>query len=283
MSAAPQLIVAFQGEFGAYSEQAARQHFGAEVEARPYKTFRDIFEAIRKDEVTHGMLPVENALAGTVAQTYELLMEYDFRVWGEIILPIHHYLLAPQGTSLADVEIVKSHPQGLAQCEQFIRRRGWQPVAAYDTAGSAKELAENPEPHTAAIASALAAEHYQLAILERNIEDDPANSTRFFILNKNDAERQDPSKTSLIFTTRHQAGSLYACIGAFSNRGINLTKLESRTMRGRPWQYLFYVDFEGHWQDTVVEAALAELVRLAGFVKMIGSYPAARGGPNSYE
>lgn len=276
-----EIIVAFQGEHGANSEHAARQHFGDQVTTLPCQTLQGIFEAIREGRASHGMLPVENALAGSVAQSYDLLMEYDFRVQGEIIIPIHHFLLAPRGTKLDDIRQVKSHPQALAQCEHYLRRRGWQSVVSYDTAGAARELAQNPEPHTATIAPALAAELYDLDILERSIEDDPGNSTRFFVLGQHDIERQDPSKTSLVFGVRHMPGSLYNCLGAFAKRNINLTKLESRSMKGRLWQYLFYLDFEGHWQDPNSEAALVELLHQAAFVKMLGSYPAARGGPNS--
>jgi prephenate dehydratase len=275
------LIVAFQGEHGANSEQAIHQHFGPSAKTLPCRSFQDIFEAIRKNEVANGMLPVENALAGTVAQSYELLMEYDFRVQGEVILPIHHQLLAPKGTSLKDIQRVKSHPQALAQCESYIRRRGFEPIVSYDTAGAARDLALNPEPYTATLASSLAGELYDLDIIDRNVEDDPDNSTRFFVLGWHDAPRSDPSKTSVVFATRHLPGSLYRAIGSFAERGINLTKLESRTMRGRKWQYLFYLDFEGHWQDPEAATAIAELVHQTAFVKMLGSYPAAKGGPNS--
>lgn len=275
------MVVAFQGEHGAYSEEAARQYFGEQVTTLPCQSFEKIFESLQQGSATYGMLPVENSLAGTVASTYELLMEYDFRVRGEHIIPIHHHLLAPQGTTLEEVKQVKSHPQALAQCEKFIRRRGWQPIVDYDTAGSAKKLAENPEPFTAAIASGLAGKLYNLNVLEKGVEDDPSNSTRFFVIGRDDAERSDPSKTSLVFAVRHRPSALHRCLGAFAAHEINLTKLESRSMRGRPWQYLFYLDFEGHWQDPQVEAALVELLRQAAFVKMFGSYPAARGGPNS--
>lgn len=274
-------VIAFQGERGAYSEEAIRCHFGPEVEALPCESFAAIFEAIKSGQASCGMLPVENALAGTVAQAYELLMEHDFRVQGEHILPVRHCLLAPPGTSLKDVRTVRSHPQALAQCADTLRRRGWEPVAWYDTAGAARELAANPEPHTAAIASALAGELYDLTVLERGIEDDPSNSTRFFVIGPTDAPRRDPSKTSLVFAVRHGPGALVHCLNAFANRGINLTKIESRPMRGRPWQYWFYLDFEGHWQDPAAEASLVELLRQASLVKMLGSYPAATGGPNS--
>lgn len=275
------LVVAFQGEHGAYSEEAARQYFGDKAETLPCPSFENIFEVLQHGQATYGMLPVENALAGTVASAYELLMEYDFRVRGEHIIPIHHQLLAPSSTKIEDIRQVKSHPQALAQCEKYIRRRGWQPIVDYDTAGSAKKLAENPEPHTAAIASSLAGKLYNLTVLEKGVEDDPSNSTRFFIIGRDDTERCDPSKTSLVFAVRHRPSALHRCLGAFAAHNINLTKLESRPMRGRPWQVLFYLDFEGHWQDPDVEAALVELLRQAAFVKMLGSYPAARGGPNS--
>jgi len=275
-------IVAFQGEHGAYSEQAIFTYFGKDVTTLPCASFREIFEAMQQSKANYGMLPVENALAGTVAQTYELLMEYDFRVQGEVILPIHHNLLVPIGTTLDDIQQVKSHPQALAQCEFYLRRRGWQAIASYDTAGSAKLLANDPEPHTASIASALAGEYYNLTLLERNIEDHQDNSTRFFVIGYDDAPRSETqSKTSLAFAVRHRPSALYICLGAFAKHNINLTKLESRTMPRSPWQYLFYLDFEGHWQDEHIEAALVELLRQAAFVKMLGSYPAAQGGPNS--
>ena len=277
-----EVIVAFQGEHGAYSEEAIRVHFGAEVKTKPCESFVDVFEAIRSKEVTHGMLPVENALAGTVAQSYELLMEYDFRVQGEVVLPIHHHLMAPPGTTLEGIQRVKSHHQALAQCTHYIRRRGWQSVVHYDTAGSARDLAANPEPNTASIASKLAAELYGLTILEANVEDEAHNSTRFFIIGRDDVNQKErPNKTSLVFTFRDRAGALYECIGAFALHDINLTKIESRPVRGRAWQYWFFLDLEGHWEDPKVEAALVDLLRKATFVKILGSYPAANGGPNT--
>ncbi|WP_119067697.1 prephenate dehydratase [Aggregatilinea lenta] len=275
------MIVAFQGEHGAYSEEAIRRHFGPDAQTLPCESFTGIFQAVQRGDATYGMLPVENALAGTVAQSYELLMEYDFRVQAEVLLAIRHHLLAPEGIALDDVRRVKSHPQALAQCADTLQRRGWEPVATYDTAGAAHDLAEKPEPHTAVIASAFAGELYGLTTLESGIEDDPMNSTRFFVIGPDDAPRHDPSKTSLVFGVRHRPRALYDCIGAFAERDINLTKIESRPIRGRPWQYWFYLDFEGHWQDPDSEAALVALLHRASMVKMLGSYPAASGGPNS--
>jgi prephenate dehydratase len=268
--------IAFQGIHGAYSEQAIRQHFGDEVEVVPCDTFNEMFEAVMSQQADHALLPVENAQAGTVSQSYELLMEHDLRVQGEVILHVRHALLAPPGTLLADLQRVRSHPQALAQCEQFLRRHDLQPERWYDTAGSARDLSTAPIPGVAAIASTLAAELYGLDIIEPNIEDVPHNFTRFFILGIEDAARAELNKTSLVFATRHRPAALYQCLGEFAERGINLTKIESRPRRNRPWEYIFYLDFEGHWQDSVCESALVALLRLASFVKMLGSYPAAQ-------
>ncbi len=274
-------IVAFQGEHGAYSEEAIHRQFGDDVKTLPCESFAEVFRAIQRGRATHGMVPVENALAGTVSRVYELLIEYDFRVQAEHLLPVQHYLLAPEGTTLEDIQRVKSHPQALAQCADTLRRRGWEPVATYDTAGAAREIAETPEPHTAVIASAFAGKLYGLVTLESGIEDNPGNSTRFFAIGVEDAQRRDPCKTSLVFAVRHRPRALYDALGAFALRNINLTKIESRPMRGRPWQYWFYLDFEGHWRDPAAEAALVDLLRQASMVKMLGSYPAALGGPNT--
>ncbi len=267
--------VAFQGIHGAYSEQAIRQHYGDTVEVLPCRTLGELFEAIESQQAEHAILPVENALAGTVAQSYELMMEHDIRVQAEVILHVRHALLVPPGTKLADLARVRSHPQALAQCEQFLRRHGLETEPWYDTAGAARDLAAAPVPGVGAVASALAAELYKLDVIEPNIEDVPYNYTRFFILGIDDPPRAAHNKTSLVFATRHRPAALYECLGEFAERGINLTKIESRPRRNRPWEYIFYLDFEGHWQDEVCESALIALLRRASFVKMLGSYPAA--------
>jgi prephenate dehydratase len=274
-SGASPLIVAFQGEHGAYSEEAVRQHFG-EVETLPCHSFQHLFDAVLSGRATYGMLPVENSLAGTVAQSYELLFEHDMRVQAEVILRVRHMLLAPSGTKLEDIRRVKSHPQALAQCEDYLRRRGFEAVAVYDTAGSARDLAANPEPHTAAIASALAGELYGLSTIDSGIEDEQYNSTRFFVIGPHDAPRSDgPQKTSIVFAVRHRPAALYECLGAFAQNEVNLTKLESRPMRTKAWQYWFYLDFEGHADDPQCERALMGLLQTASMVKLLGSYPAA--------
>jgi prephenate dehydratase len=267
-------VVAFQGEHGAYSEEAIRQQFGAEVDTLPSRTFEDIFASLDDDRSTVGVVPVENSLAGSINKAYDLLLDHDFRVQGEILLRVRHNLLTMPGNG-DKIDQVRSHPQALAQCEGFLNRHGYTAIPWYDTAGSAKELAEHPEPQVGVIASALAAEIYDLEIVQEGIEDLHFNFTRFFVIGKGDAQQSANAKTSLVFATPHSPGALYACLGEFAERSINLVKLESRPRRNRPWQYVFYLDFEGHWQEPDCSAAVLGLLNRAAFVKMLGSYPAA--------
>jgi len=269
------LTVAFQGIKGAYSESAIYNFFGSNAQTLACNTLEEIFEAVETGRADRGMLPVENALTGAVPRVYELLLERDLRIRAEVILHIQHTLMAAPGVKLADLKRVRSTIHSLNQCEKLINRHQLKKVSSLDTAGSARDLAANPEPDLGVIASRLAADIYKLDILEESIEDAPFNYTRFFVLGNEDPPRAQRSKTSLIFTARHLPGSLYHCIGEFAERNLNLTKIESRPRRNRPWQYLFFLDFEGHWQEPVAEAALLGLLRRAGFVKMLGSYPMA--------
>jgi prephenate dehydratase len=266
--------VAFQGEHGAYSEEAIRQHFGSEVETLPCEAFEHIFAAVDRDEATFGVQPVENSLAGSINKAYDLLLEHDLKVHGEIVLRVRHCLLTLPGQA-ADIQQVRSHPQALAQCEGFLNRHGYKAIPWYDTAGSAKELAENPAPNVGVIASKLSAQTYGLEVVQEGIEDLSFNYTRFFIVGKGEAPRSPNAKTSLVFATPHSPGALHGCLGEFANRAINLAKIESRPRRNRPWQYVFYLDFEGHWQDEACSQALLGLLNRAAFVKLLGSFPAA--------
>lgn len=268
-------VVAFQGAAGAYSQEAIYEVFGPEVQTLPCRTFEGIFEAVEKGQADYGALPVENSTAGSINQAYDLLLDRDLKIWQEINFRVRHCLLGNPGTRLEDIRYVRSHPQALAQCERYLASRDWEPVAAYDTAGSAKELSENPRPDTAVIASRLAARLYNLEILDMGIEDYAFNYTRFFILGDQEPPRAARNKTSIVFATRHIPGALYACLGELAERGINLTKLESRPRRNKPWHYVFYLDFEGHWQDPSCKRALVGLLHKAVFVKLLGSYPAA--------
>jgi prephenate dehydratase len=268
--------VAFQGINGANSENAIFQHFGESTETYPCTDLNALFQAIHNEVVRYALVPVENAVAGSVNGTYELLMDYDLRIQAEVILHVHHALVALPNTRLEEIECVRSHPQALAQCERYLHRHGLKPVSWYDTAGAAKDLASEKPEKVAAISSTRAAELYGLQVLEKEIEDVPFNYTRFFLLGHGDPERGEYNKTSLVFATRNQPSALYDCLGEFARRGINLTKIESRPRRNRPWEPIFYLDFEGHWQDNLIQEAMMALLQRASFVKMLGSYPAVK-------
>jgi prephenate dehydratase len=268
--------IAFQGTSGAYSEEVLLNSF---PEAIPVglPTFHQVFTAVGSAATDLGVVPVENTTAGIINQTYDLLLETDLHVVGELVLKVEHCLLAPPGTTLSTVKRVKSHPQGLAQCDGFIARYSLEAEPVFDTAGAARMLAENPEPGLAAIASRRAAQHYGLAILAENIQDFSSNYTRFFVLSRQDQARQPGNyKTSVVFTTRHHPGELLAALQAFADQGINIVKLESRPRRDpeRPFSPIFYADFEGHAADPGPSGALLTLLRRASFVKVLGSYPA---------
>ncbi len=267
-------IVAFQGEHGAYSEEACRRHFGDGVETLPCRTFEEIFAAVEAGEATFGAVPVENSTAGSINKSYDLLLDHDLKVHGEILLRVRHNLLTIPGNA-AGISQVRSHPQALAQCESYLNRRKLTAVPWYDTAGSAKDLAAEPVAGVAVIASRLAAEVYGLEIVDEGIEDIQNNYTRFFVVGKGEPPHASRCKTSLVFAVPNTAGSLYQALGEFATRQVNLTKLESRPRRNRPWQYVFYVDLDGHWQDANTSAAIVGLLSRAAFVKLLGSYPAA--------
>lgn len=276
MNDSPEIVVAFQGEHGAYSEQAVRQQFGAEVTTLPCRSFADIFAAVQTQTATYGLLPVENSLAGTVIPAYDELIDQDLRVIGEEIVHVKHCLMAPAGTKVEELKRAISHHQALAQTAKTLARLGIEPVVHYDTAGAARDLAQNPQPHTAAIASELAAQTYGLEILVRDIQDEPGNYTRFFVLGREDRPYQaGANKTSVVFTTRHAPGALHAVLGELASRHINLTKLESRPRRNRPWHYYFFVDFEGHEEEPAVRSAMLAILKHSSFLKVLGSFPAA--------
>lgn len=268
--------VAYQGIPGANSELAVRQHFGDDVTGYPCDDFNELFDALQAGKVDYSLLPVENALAGSVNGAYELLLDYDIRIQAEVIYHVHHALMVNPGTKFEDIKSVRSHPQALAQCDRYLKRYKLEPVVWYDTAGSARDLANNPEKNVGAIATELAAKLYNLEILATEIEDVPFNYTRFLVLGHGDPERAEYNKTSIVFATRHRPAALYECLGEFATRGLNLTKIESRPRRNRPWEPIFYVDFEGHWQDDKCQQALTRLLQQASFVKMLGSYPAVK-------
>jgi prephenate dehydratase len=267
--------VAFQGEPGAYSEQAVYQHFGPTAEPAPYPTLGDVFQAVEEGRVDYGVVPVENSLEGGVNETYDLLLQSSLKVRAEIELRIIHCLIGHPGTRLEEVEVVYSHPQALGQCRGFLRRLGVRQVPIYDTAGGVKMVWERGLKNAAAIASKRAAEIYGMMVLAEGIEDHKENYTRFFVLGTADAQPTGRDKTSLIFALKDRPGALYHALEVFATRQINLTKIQSRPTRRKAWEYNFYLDLEGHRLDPLVDEALKELNEKAIFVKILGSYPRA--------
>lgn len=270
--------VAFQGERGAFSESAVYNFFGPSVNIKPCRDLSEVFESVDKQETRFGVVPIENSLEGSVNQTYDLFLKHDLKVCGEIILRVSHCLIANPEITLADVKTVYSHPQALAQCRIFLERLGCDLVPTYDTAGSVKMLKETGLRDAAAVASERAAEIYGMQILAKQIEDNPTNYTRFFVLSKEDSPRTGRDKTSIIFGAAHTPGSLYHALGEFAKRDINLTKIESRPTKQKAWEYNFYLDFEGHRTESNCAEALEALEKSGSFLKILGSYPRA---PNS--
>jgi len=266
--------VAFQGERGAFSEEAVIRFFG-DVELLPCRSFKQVFEAVTRNDADSGVVPIENSQAGSINETYDLLLKYNLNICGELDLRVNHCLLALPGETLASIKTVYSHPQALAQCEEFLSKMGVEIVPSYDTAGSAKLIKEKKLTNCAAVASKRVAQIYEMHVLAENIQTIKDNYTKFFAISKKKAKQAAKNKTSIIFATKNIPGALYNCLGAFSTRGINLTKLESRPSKDKPWEYIFYVDFEGHLEDSTCSQALADLKDKTHFIKILGSYPKA--------
>lgn len=264
---------AFQGELGAYSELAALEYFHREVTVVPRPSFAAVFEAVRAGEVDHGVIPIENSLTGSIHDNYDLLLEYDLVITGEIKLRIVHNLLANPGVKLEDIRRVYSHPQGLSQCRDFLAGLpGVELVSMYDTAGAAQRIRNSGSRDEAAVASAQAALDYGMNILQAGIESNHKNFTRFLVLSRELAEPAEPSKTSVVFSARNIPGALFKSLSVFALRDIDLYKIESRPIPGSPWEYLFYLDFAGDVRDEVIRRALDHLGEIASFLKVLGSY-----------
>jgi prephenate dehydratase len=267
--------VGFQGEKGAYSEMALMRHFGRDVRSMGFSGFEDVFEAVVAGAADAGFVPVENSIAGTVVENYDLLLANDVRVTAEAYMEIRHTLLGIPGARLEDITQASSHPHALNQCKGFLKSHGIRPQPTYDTAGAARMLSETPRPDHAAIASELCADIYRLDILCRDIQSNKSNTTRFFVVVRENALPwgSPAEKTSIAFITRHYPGALVDCLSIFRDHRLNLTKLESRPVPENPWEYVFYTDFEGGIDDEAVGQSLDELKSQALFVKVLGSYP----------
>jgi len=270
------VAVAFQGEPGAYTEEAAIRFFGKSTRGVPYETLDEVFESVEVGEVPFALVPVENSLEGSITRAYDLLLDSSLMVCGETELRISHCLIAMEGASLDTIKFVYSHPQALGQSRNFLNHLNAELIPASDTAGSVRMIKEQGRLDYGAVASAKAAEIYGMKIIAREIEDNPHNFTRFFVLSREDSPPTGNDKTSIVFSLKHKPGALYDCLREFATRKINLTKLESRPTRHQPWEYNFYMDFSGHREEKEVGEALKALEEHAVFVKILGSYPRAR-------
>ncbi len=270
------IAVAFQGEIGAYSEEAAFHFFGSSVKVKPCESLDDVFKVVEQGEVPFGIVPIENSLEGSISRVYDLLLNSSLRVCGEMELRVVHCLIANPGARVDLIRRVYSHPQALGQCQAFLKHLNCELIPTYDTAGSVKMVKEMGIVDGAAIASARAAEIYGMGIIASEIEDNLNNFTRFFILSQQDSPPSGNDKTSIVFSVKHKSGALYEFLKGLAIRNINLTKLESRPTRQKPWDYNFYLDFEGHREDKASREALEYLEETSLFVKVLGSYPKAK-------
>jgi prephenate dehydratase len=263
--------VAFQGEMGAYSEQAVFDYFGS-VETRPCESFDVVFESVVSGQCEYGLIPIENSLAGSIHQNYDLLLRHELHIVGEYPLRVQHCLIALPGVKKEEIKKAISHPQALGQCAAYLRGHGIKPESVYDTAGSVKMLKESGARDTAAIASRHAAEIYHMQILKEGIEDNPENYTRFLAISKETIQPEGEAKTSIVFTLKNQPGALFKALSVFALRDIDLTKIESRPLQGKPWEYLFYIDFIGSTYEEKVIKALDHLSEYALMLRVLGSY-----------
>ena len=277
--AQPELRVAFTGTEGSYGHHAALQHFGVtsrDVSLKPYGSFRQMLEAVLDGHADRGVLPIENTTAGSVYEAYDLLLRLNLSIVGEEIVDVRHCLLGVSDVPLESLRRIHSHPQALSQCSEFLASLpGCEGVAAANTAFAARHVRDLKDPAEAAIASEEAGVHFGLHVLKRDIADQPLNYTRFVIVAASPVE-VDPriaAKVSMVLATRHEHGALVRCLNIIADEGLNLTKLESRPKPGTPWEYVFYIDVEGHVSEPRVQAALAGLAARTLFLKVLGCYP----------
>lgn len=264
--------VVFQGAEGAYSQTAMIQYFGEGVNCFHVDTFRDAMLSIDEGSADFAVLPIENSSAGIVSEIYDLLVEFENYIVGEQIIPINHCLLGCAGTKISDIKTVYSHAQSLMQSAHYLQEKGWQQISMKNNAFAAQKVAEDKNPTEAAIASEYAAKVYGLEILEKGVNDLKENSTRFIIITNQKVFSKDASKISLCFEVNHESGALYHALSHLIYNGLNMTKIESRPLEGRNWEYRFFVDFEGNMEDSAVKNALRGLREETRNMKILGNY-----------
>jgi chorismate mutase/prephenate dehydratase len=270
------ITVAYLGPKGTFSERAALKHFGLAAEAMPAASIDEVFRAVESGAADFGVVPVENSTEGAVGRSLDLMPQTPMKVCGEVVVRIHHHLMAKAAPKdFADIRRVFSHGQSLAQCHEWLNTNlpHVERVAVSSNAEAARRASE--EAGSAAVAGEMAAEHYGLTILASNIEDEPNNTTRFLILGDYEPKASGHDKTSMVLSARNRAGAVYEMLTPFATRGVSMTKFESRPSRVALWEYLFFVDIEGHRHDANVAAALEEVMKIAGYLKVLGSYPIA--------
>ena len=268
--------ICFQGEHYAFSEIAAKKFLGESAICRPKETFEQVFQMVRNNKNLLGIIPIENTLSGSIHQNYDLLLENSVQIVGEINLRIELHLIARPGVDFSQIRMVYSHPAALGQCRNFwAQHRQVEIIPTYDTAGSVKIIAEQGIKDAAAVASKEAAHDYNMNIILSEIEDFKENYTRFLIITTEKLNFGIANKTSIVFATKHIPGALFKSLSVFFLRDLNLLKIESRPLRGKPFQYIFYLDFEGSMEQETCQNALRHLEEISHFIKVLGSYPAA--------
>ena len=266
--------IAFQGEPGAYSEEALFL-LAPDAQSQPYREFRDVAQAVLEHRAELGLLPIENSLVGSIATNFDLIAESALAIVGEVVSAVHHCLLGVPGAQRAALRRVLSHPVALAQCERFLRElSGVEVVAFYDTGGAAAEVARRKDTSLGAVAGVLAARRYGLEVLAERIEDEPHNQTRFLLVARDATPppADVPAKTTLRLKLPHRPGTLARALAPFADAGLNLTKLESRPDRSTPWEYLFYLDVEGRAAEPAMRSALAALATQGAVITLLGEY-----------
>src|SRR5499427_872538 len=271
--------IAYQGEPGAFSEAAARKVDG-EAQLVPCRSFEEVFDSVDAGPASYGVVPIENSIGGSIHRNYDLLLTHELTIVGEVELPVVHHLLALPGATLDGLKRVYSHPQGLAQCERFLHNlKGVEVIATYDTAGSAKMVADAGNTDAAAIASARAGEVFGLQPLASSVQDFDDNITRFLVIGRRPLKNTVADKTTIVFTVPNEPGGLFKALSVFALRGVDLTKLESRPIPGRPWEYLFYADLATARDTLSCTRALTHLAEFAPMLRTLGSYASWKATP----